>query len=137
MSTVFLRTAARLLEPLILFFSFYVLVRGHDEPGGGFAGGLAATSAFLLHAFASGLPSARAALRVDERTLVACGLTLASATAIAPLFVGRPLLEAAWVMLPLGPFGVLELGSPLVFDLGVYLLVLGSSFALVSRLAES
>lgn len=136
MSSVFFVTAARLLEPVILFFSFYVLVRGHDEPGGGFAGGLAAASAFVLHGFAHGLASARVALRVDERTLVASGLTLAAATAIAPLFAGRPLLDAAWVTVPLGPLGEVELGSPLLFDAGVYVLVLGSAVALVTRLAE-
>lgn len=136
MTSVILGTAARLLEPVILFFSVYVLVRGHDEPGGGFAGGLAAASAFVLHGFASGLASARAALRVDARTLVAGGLVLAALTAIAPLFAGRPLLHAVWIRVPLGPFGSAELGSPLVFDAGVYLLVLGSAVALLSRLAE-
>ena len=136
MRSVILRTSARVLEPLILFFSFYVLVRGHDEPGGGFAGGLAAAATFVLHGFAHGLPAARRALRLDARTIVATGLVLAAVTAIAPLFFGRPFLDALWVRVPLGPFGDAEIGSPLVFDSGVYLLVLGSATTLVSRLAE-
>lgn len=136
MRSIILETSARLLEPVILFFSIYVLVRGHDEAGGGFAGGLAASSAFVLHGFAHGLASARRALRFDARTVAAVGLTLAGATAVAPLVLGRPLLDAAWVTVPLGPFGETVIGSPLVFDVGVYLVVLGSATALVSRLAE-
>jgi multicomponent Na+:H+ antiporter subunit B len=136
-SSVILRTSARLLEPLILFFSVYVLFRGHDEPGGGFTGGPAAAAAFVLHAFARGMPAARRALRFDGRTVAASGLVLAVVTAIAPLLLGRPLFDATWVTLPLGPFGEAELGTPLVFDAGVYLVVLGSTTALVSRLGET
>lgn len=136
MRSLIFRTSARALQPLILFFSLVLLARGHDEPGGGFVGGLAAAAAIVLHAMAYGASSARRALHFDPRTIAGIGIVIAALTATAPLFFSAPLLETRWARVTLGPFGSATIGSPLVFDAGVYLLVLGSVLAVVLALSE-
>ncbi len=71
--SLILSTATRYLLPLLLLFSLFLLLRGHNEPGGGFVGGLVAVAAFALYALAAGTQEARSLLRVDTRTLMAVG----------------------------------------------------------------
>ncbi|MDQ3034408.1 MAG: Na+/H+ antiporter subunit B [Myxococcota bacterium] len=136
MRSTILQTSTRLLQPVILFFSFALLLRGHDHPGGGFVGGLSAAAAIVLHALAFGNDSARRALRLDTRAIAALGLAIATLTATAPLVFGDPLLHAEWATVSLGTYGALTFGTPLIFDLGVYLLVLGSSLTIVLTLGR-
>src|SRR4029079_1978652 len=77
---VILPTAARFLLPLLLLFSLFLLVRGHNEPGGGFSGGLVAASAYVLYGFAYGAAEARRVLPADPRALIGAGLLLAVAS---------------------------------------------------------
>lgn len=135
MTSLILQTASRALQPLMLFVSLVLLLRGHDEPGGGFVGGLLGGAAFGLHSLAFGVRSARASLRVDPRGLVAAGLVLAVAVAVLPLALGKPLLTSLWVTTPwLGD--EVELGSPLAFDAGVYLIVAGVALSSLFALEE-
>jgi multicomponent Na+:H+ antiporter subunit B len=134
-SSLLLQTATRFLQPLLLVFSVLLLLRGHDEPGGGFVGGLTAAGAFALNAIAYGVPAARRALRADPRTLAGAGLVLATASGALSLALGRPFLTGVWVALPL-PGGRLELGTPLLFDAGVYLVVLGAALTIILVLGE-
>jgi multicomponent Na+:H+ antiporter subunit B len=136
MSSLILQATTRVVHPVLLFASIFFLLSGHDTPGGGFVGGLTAASAYALYAIAFGLAPARLALRMDPRTLVGAGLVLAAAVAALPLAAGWPALKAAWVDVPLPGADVLPLGTPMLFDLGVYLVVLGSSLATFFALAE-
>lgn len=136
MRSVALETTARALQPLILFFSVFLLLRGHDEPGGGFVGGLTAAAAFTLHGLAYGNASAQRAVGLRCETIAAVGLVVVTLTAVAPLLVGHPMLSAAWTELDLGAFGTVELGTPLLFDVGIYLLVMGSTLTIVLTLGE-
>jgi multicomponent Na+:H+ antiporter subunit B len=132
-----LRTAAAYLTPLMLLFSVFLLVRGHNEPGGGFAGGLVAAAAFVLLSIASGVALARRVLRVDPRSLVGVGLLAMLASGIvAPLLDGRPYLTALWWQLPLPGGESLGLGTPLLFDIGVYVAVLGTVLVVTFALEE-
>lgn len=124
MKSLILSTAARALLPLLLLFSLFQLVRGHNEPGGGFIGGLVAAAAFVLYAIAYNVSAARKALRISPRALVAAGLILALGSGIVSLFLGQPFLTGQWGSTPLPIIG--KLGSPLVFDIGVFLTVVGS-----------
>jgi multicomponent Na+:H+ antiporter subunit B len=136
MSSLILRTATRALQPLLLLFSVFLLLRGHHEPGGGFVGGLTATAAFALQALAYGVGSARRALRVDPRTLAGGGLVLALLGGAASLFAGRPFMTSGWASVPVPGIGPVELGTPLLFDAGVYLVVLGSVLGVILSLGE-
>lgn len=133
MRSLILQTATRFLVPLLLLFSLFLLFRGHNAPGGGFVGGLVAAAAFALYAIAEGVDPARRLLRLDPRHLIAFGLCLAVASGIAPLFARGVLLTGVW--LPAGA-GSSPVGTPLIFDLGVYVVVLGVTLTILFALAE-
>lgn len=122
MSTLILQAAARHLRPVMLLFALWLLWRGHNAPGGGFIAGLVAGSAVVLHALAFGPVAARRALRASPRVWMGAGLTVALSAALLGLLVGETLLDAAWVEVP----GVGPLGTPLIFDVGVFMAVVGA-----------
>jgi multicomponent Na+:H+ antiporter subunit B len=136
MTSLILRTAIVALEPLLLIFSLFLMLAGHNAPGGGFVGGLVAAAAFGLHALAWDAASARALLRVDPRTLVGWGLLLGTLAALIPLPLGRPLFTGLWTEIDLPGFGYVAIGTPLLFDAGVYLLVAGVGLLMILTLAE-
>src|SRR6056297_1193315 len=125
-STLILNTAALAIVPLQLMFSIFLLLRGHDEPGGGFIGGLVAASAFVLYAFAFGAESTRKLLRVSPRDILAAGLLFGLASTIPAFWSGQAMLTALWWEVPLPGEGYLKLSTVLIFDVGVYLAVLGT-----------
>jgi multicomponent Na+:H+ antiporter subunit B len=134
MTSVILGNAARAIEPLLVFYAFYLLVAGHNEPGGGFVGGLVAAAAVTLHSIAFGVPSARRALRLEPRTVTAAGLLVALAAAwIGPL-AGAPPMTGLWTRAP--GQTVLELGTPVLFDAGVFLVVVGATASAIFALSE-
>lgn len=136
MSSVILQTATRGLVPALLVFSLVLLIGGHNGPGGGFVGGLIAGSAFVLYALAFGVDAARKALRVEPRTVVASGLAVSLASGLLPLFSGRAFMTGLWIEVHLLDFGQLALGTPGLFDFGVYLLVVGITLMILFPLAE-
>ena len=132
--SLILRATTRLLFPLTLAFSVFLLLRGHNEPGGGFAGGLTAAAAFALILASDGLDKAREVLRLDPLVFVGVGLTLALLSGVPPLLDGGAYLTGHWLEAKVPVIG--HLGTPLVFDLGVYLAVLGVVATIVFELAE-
>lgn len=136
MRSVILTTATAYLLPLLLLFSVFLLLRGHNEPGGGFAGGLVAAASFALLATGSGVEAARRALRVDPRTLIAAGLLVALASGIPGVLGGEPYMTGVWWTIELPGGASFDLGTPLVFDIGVYLAVIGTVLAIVFALEE-
>ncbi len=136
MRSLILVTAARPLVPLLLLFSIFLLLRGHNEPGGGFAGGLVAAAAFTLLAISRDPATARRALFVEPQTLIGLGLLVAIGAGVVGLLMGDPLLTGQWFEIALPGGLMLELGTPLAFDVGVYLVVLGATLTMVLTLAE-
>jgi multicomponent Na+:H+ antiporter subunit B len=132
--SLILTTATRFLLPLLLLFSFFLLLRGHNEPGGGFVGGLVAAAAFALYAIALDVQSAQRLLKVEPRTLIATGILAAAMSGVISLFTGNPFLMALWLKHPIPVLG--KVGTPLIFDIGVYLLVLGITLKIIFALAE-
>jgi multicomponent Na+:H+ antiporter subunit B len=132
--SLILETASRLLLPLLLLFSVFVLLRGHNEPGGGFIGGLLAAGALSLYLMAHGPAAARRVLRVDPRTVVGLGLIASAVSGCLALLAGRPFLTGLWLPRPVPGIG--KAGTVLLFDLGVYLVVAGTTFLIVLTLAR-
>ncbi len=132
-----LASAAKVLLPILLFLSLFVLYRGHNEPGGGFIGGLVGASAIILHSLGCGLEQTRKVMRVRPTFLIALGLIVAVGSAFwAPVTGGAP-MEGLWLptfTLPL--LGVVHLGTPLVFDVGVYFAVIGFTLLVAFSLEE-
>jgi multicomponent Na+:H+ antiporter subunit B len=135
-TSLILRTTTRFVLPLLLLFSAFLLVRGHHEPGGGFSGGLVAAAAFVLYRLAFGREEIRRVVPIDARSLIGVGLLVAVAAASAGLIAGRPVMTALWWQVPVPGVGEIDLGTPLVFDLGVYLAVVGVTLSIILPLAE-
>ncbi len=136
MSSLILRTATRYMFPPLLVFSIYLLLRGHQYPGGGFVGGLVAGSAFALYALAFDVPAARKLLRRDSRDVTAAGLALALLSGLPALLSDNAYLSGTWWHLNLPGDTVLDIGTPMIFDIGVYFVVLGVLLTLVFALGE-
>ncbi|MEJ2556894.1 MAG: Na+/H+ antiporter subunit B [Anaerolineae bacterium] len=134
MRSLILSTATRYLLPLLLLFSIFLLLRGHNEPGGGFVGGLVAAAAFALYAIAYDVPQARRALGLDPRTLMAVGLLAAAGSGGLSLVAGKPFMTGLWSAQEVPVLG--KVGTPLVFDTGVYLVVIGVVLMIIFTLAE-
>ena len=130
MNSPIFRTAARLLMPLLLLFSVFLLFRGHNQPGGGFVGGLIAAAAFALYGIAFGVGRARQALLVRPLTLLGVGLLIALLSGLPAVFRGQPFLTALWTS------GSFPVGTPAVFDVGVFLVVAGVVLMMIFSLAE-
>ena len=135
MTSLILRTATRVLMPLLLLFAVFLLLRGHNAPGGGFVGGLVVAAAFVLYAIAYGVQAGRRALRVDPATLLGAGLLVALGSGIPAVLLGRPFLTAVWITVGIEPVAV-DVGTPLVFDVGVFLAVIGVVLTIVFTLAD-
>lgn len=135
MVDVVLRTATRLLMPLMFAFSLFLLVRGHSEPGGGFSAGLVSAAALGLYSIAYDVSAARRALRIDPRRLIGAGLAVAASSGVIALLRGEPFLAGQWANVTL-PWITLDLGTPLLFDVGVYLVVMGASLTIIFALEE-
>ena len=134
MHSLILATAIRLLLPLMLLFSLFLLLRGHNEPGGGFVGGLVVAAAFALYTLAHGEKEGRRLLRIEPLRLVAVGLSISLVSGLLPMLSGQPFLTALWSTVPAPVIG--HAGTPLLFDLGVYLLVAGMAMLIIFTLME-
>ncbi|MBW7056510.1 Na+/H+ antiporter subunit B [Paracoccus bogoriensis] len=137
MQSLILTTATRLLVALLLVFSIYALLRGHNLPGGGFIGGLIGATGFILYVIATSVSDARSALRVDPTNIAMLGVGIAALSGIMGAFAGDPFLTGQWLFLfaAEGEKG-LPLSSVLVFDVGVYLAVFGGILTLVFAMEE-
>jgi multicomponent Na+:H+ antiporter subunit B len=134
MRSVILCTAVRFITPLLLLFAVFLFYRGHNEPGGGFIAGLVAASAFSLMVIADGVKSARRAMRADPRGMLAVGLALAVGSGFFAVGSG-PFMTGTWIEIPT-PLGTGKLGTPLLFDLGVFFIVLGATMTMVFSIRE-
>jgi len=137
MKSLILRIGTRYLASLLLIFSIYMLIRGHNEPGGGFIGGLTGATGFVLYAIACGTDDARKALRILPQNIAMAGLGIALLAGIAAFFFGDPLFTGQWLFIGATETDKgLPLSTVLVFDIGVYLVVFGSILTLVFAMEE-
>lgn len=135
MKSLIFRTASIYLLPLLLLFSIFILLRGHYLPGGGFVGGLMAGVAFLIHSFAFGLKETRNIIKINPGFLMPIGLTICILSALAPWIVSLPLMTGLWFEEPFKFVGMV--GSALFFDIGVYLVVVGSTLIIMFTIADT
>ncbi len=131
MNSLILRTMAPFLTGLMLAFSLFVTLRGHNAPGGGFIGGLLAASALALYALAFGVEPTRRMLRLHPVAIAGIGLLLSAVSGLVSAFYGVPYMTGLW-------FDVLglDLATVMSFDIGVYLVVLGAFASILLALEE-
>ncbi|ANM09748.1 MULTISPECIES: Na(+)/H(+) antiporter subunit B [unclassified Rhizobium] len=135
MNTLIFRTVAPFLTALMLLFSVFVLLRGHNEPGGGFIGGLIAASGLAIYGIALGVAAVRRALFFHPLSIAGFGLLLSTLSGLLSIFFAVPFMTGLWVYPNL--FGLeVPLSSVMLFDLGVYLVVLGAIASIALTLEE-
>ena len=133
-----LRAIASFLFFVLNIFAIYLLLRGHNLPGGGFVGGLGSALSFILLSLALGVEKAQRMLRVDPVRIAAVGLLLALATGLLPVFAGDAFLSHYNVHLHDVPLiGDLAIGTPLLFDCGVFFVVIGVTTKMLFVLSRS
>lgn len=123
MRSPILQSASRYLLPILLLFSVFLLLRGHYYPGGGFVGGLVAAIAFVLHSFAFGTAESMKMLKYKPSAIIPVGLIVAAVAMFLPVLFGLPVMTGLWIEEPIPVVGMI--GSALLFDIGVYLVVIG------------
>lgn len=125
MNSVILQLATPYVSSLLVFFAFVALLRGHNSPGGGFIGGLLAALAIVFYSFAFNRRQVQERLKIKPEGYVAIGLAFVLSSFLPSLFKSQVLMKGVWVSIPMGILGELKLGSPLLFDIGVFMAVIG------------
>ncbi|MBP1853300.1 Na+/H+ antiporter subunit B [Rhizobium halophytocola] len=135
MNTLIFRTIAPFLTALMMLFSLFVLLRGHNEPGGGFIGGLIAASALAIYGIAYGVQAVRRAIWFHPMSIAGAGLMLSALSGMVSIFAGVPFMTALWIYPRIGQVEV-PFATVTSFDIGVYLVVVGAITSIALALEE-
>jgi len=133
----------RVIMPVVLMVGFYIFLRGHNEPGGGFISGLIVSIAVVMQYMASGFNWASDRLRYPYHGVIGAGVLVAGLTGIGSWFVAKPFLTSDFTYVRIPPFNEFELATAALFDLGVFLAVVGAvmlsleSFSRLARRADT
>jgi multicomponent Na+:H+ antiporter subunit A len=122
---VVLDVSVKLIFHVVLIASVYLLLAGHNQPGGGFVGGLLVGAAVAMRYAAGGIEAIRAVTRFRPWTILGAGLLVAAITAVTPVVLGHTVLEGSIASVDVPAIGTVKVTSALFFDVGVYLLVVG------------
>jgi multicomponent Na+:H+ antiporter subunit B len=133
---VMLQTATKVVTFIILMFAVHIFFAGHYTPGGGFIGGLLTTTAIVLLMLAFDIPTVKKVLPINYVVLTAVGLLIALATASASIIFDVPFFTHAFDYFDLPLFGETSLHSALLFDIGVYLVVVGVTMTIIQTIGE-
>lgn len=131
-----MQTVTRLVLPLMLMVSVYIFLRGHNLPGGGFIAGLIAAIALIVQYLANGIDWTKSKLKFEKESLISYGLLIATLTGLVPIFIGYPFLTSAFTHLDWPVIGEFEVASAIAFDLGVFLVVVGSTVLILVQLGQ-
>jgi multicomponent K+:H+ antiporter subunit A len=137
MTSLILSTATRLIFFVVLLFSIYLLLRGHNSPGGGFIAGVMTALGILLQAMASDLRYVHRVFRLEPRLLAGIGLVTSLSTGVVPMLWGYPFLTSTFGHLHVPGLGDIEIASAMFFDFGVYAVVVGGTLLMIMTLAEA
>lgn len=135
MTTLIFRTVAPFITALMLLFSVFILLRGHNEPGGGFIGGLIAASALAIYGIAFGVEAVRRAIRFHPLAIAGFGLLLSCLAGLISILFAVPFMTGLWVY-PVVAGVEVPLSTVMLFDLGVYFVVLGAVASIALALEE-
>lgn len=134
MNTIIVRTTLKIIVPLFMLFSVYLLFRGHNLPGGGFIGGLIAAIPIVFHVMVYGVEKTKKIFRLNVFLLMGLGLFIAAFSGLIAMFMGDAFLTSIW-----GDFEIPLLGkpgTPIMFDIGVYLVVVGIVLRIAFAMSE-
>jgi multisubunit Na+/H+ antiporter MnhB subunit len=132
-----LTAAVGTVFPLVMVFSLYLLFAGHNQPGGGFAGGMVAAAALSLAYLAGGTRGLHRMVGIPASTVLGGGLLLAMVVALTPMAFGLGFMESVVWEFTLPLVGTVKLVSVLFFDAGVYAVVAGLALLLLEALGDT
>ncbi|TLX73011.1 Na(+)/H(+) antiporter subunit B [Labilibacter sediminis] len=125
MNSIILQIASKYLRIIFLLFAFIALFRGHNQPGGGFIGGLLAALYIVYDSLAFTSDQIKQQLKVRPESYMGVGLLCVLLSFLPSIVTGAPLMQGAWLSVDSSVFGEIKLGTPLLFDLGVFIAVMG------------
>jgi len=125
MNSVILKIASKYVRLFLFSAAIFALLRGHNLPGGGFIGGLLAGLAVVYKGFAYTFREARQSMRLKPEFLIASGLSIVLLSMIPGILNGKNLMHGIWYKIPLGEAMEIKIGTPFIFDIGVFLTVIG------------
>lgn len=134
MKTLILSTILSILAPLFIAFALYMFFRGHDHPGGGFIAGLIACIPIMIHSMVFGFRNTEAKFRIKPKLIAMLGLLLALISGMFSLTKGDPYMTSIWVENKIPLIG--KIGTPIFFDLGVFMVVFGVVLQITFLLTE-
>ncbi|GAA5066447.1 monovalent cation/H+ antiporter subunit A [Roseibacterium beibuensis] len=126
----------RVLMPIAMVVGLYIFLRGHNQPGGGFVAGLVVAIALLMQYMASGFAWTQERKRIEYHTLIGLGVVIAGLTGAGAWLAGKPFLTSAFTYIHLPPIEEFELATAMLFDLGVFLTVLGAVMLMLYSLSR-
>jgi multicomponent Na+:H+ antiporter subunit B len=135
MKSLIFRTIAPVIVSVMVLFSIFVLLRGHNEPGGGFIGGLIAVAALSIYGIAFGVETVRRAIVFHPLSIAGAGLLLATLSGLLSMVFHVPFMTGLWVY-PVVLGEEIPLSSVMTFDIGVYLVVVGAVISIALSLEE-
>lgn len=135
-NNLILQFTSKIVFFMIFFFSVHIFFAGHYTPGGGFVGGLLMSSAIVLLVIAFDLKTVQTILPINYTYMTAIGLLIAVATAAFPMFVGKPFFTHFFDYFNLPIIGKTSLHTAALFDLGVYLVVVGVTMTIIQTIGE-
>jgi len=137
MNSVILQIAQRYVRFLLLFFAVIALLRGHNHPGGGFIAGLLAGLSIVMKGFAFDIEQVRRQMKLSPSGFIGTGLVLIVVSTLPSLLAGNAFMSGSWTTISM-PLGVdLKLGTPLLFDTGVFFAVIGVTLMFLFSLTKS
>jgi multicomponent K+:H+ antiporter subunit A len=128
--------ATRMMMPIAAMVGIYIFLRGHNEPGGGFVAGLIISIALLMQYMASGFAWTQARQRIEYHAMIGIGVVIAGLTGAGAWLAGKPFLTSAFGYVHLPPIEEFELATAALFDLGVFLTVLGAVMLMLYSLSR-
>ena len=131
-----LRTTSSLIIFIMLGFAIYLLLAGHNSPGGGFVGGLTTSAAFVLMYMAYGEKVVKKIIPINFQFFIPLGLLIATLTGLGALLFNVPFLTHTFGVFHIPFIGEIELATAMLFDLGVYFTVFGSMMTIILTIAE-
>ncbi|MEJ5168757.1 MAG: hydrogen gas-evolving membrane-bound hydrogenase subunit E, partial [Arcobacteraceae bacterium] len=130
------KTLTRLILPLMLMVSVYIFLRGHNLPGGGFIAGLITSVALIIQYLANGIEWTQKKLKFTKHSVIGLGLLISTVTGLVSMILGYPFLTSAFTHLHIPLVGDIEIASAIAFDLGVFLVVVGSTVLILVQLGR-
>jgi multicomponent Na+:H+ antiporter subunit B len=133
---VILKTVSQVVVLIILTLGVYLFLSGHNQPGGGFIGGLVLASAFVLMFLAFDSHTVNTAIPFDFKKISALGVLLAFSSSTLPMFFGQPFMSQTFGYFDLPLFGKTELATVTIFEAGVALTVIGVVVNIITSISE-